>query len=266
VLKGHDLILVIGSSVFAYYPNIPGPALPEGAELVQITSDPFEAARAQIGDAILADPALTLRALVELVSESQRPEPEPLPELPPIEDGTPLAAGAVHATLAELIGDGIVVLESPTSTPALRQRMKISRPGSYYFAAGGGLGFGLSASLGVQLAHPDRKVVCVLGEGSAQYAITGLWTAAAYKLPVTFLIMRNDEYGILKWFGALEQCEGMPGMDLPALECVKIAEAYGVPAQRVDGLEALRAGLSEAMAADGPRLVEVGVAPGMSLF
>ncbi len=266
VLKGHDLILVIGSSVFAYYPNIPGPALPEGAELVQITSDPFEAARAQIGDAILADPALTLQALVELVSASQRTEPEPLPELPPIEDGTPLAAGAVHATLAELIGDGIVVLESPTSTPALRQRMKISRPGSYYFAAGGGLGFGLSAALGVQLAHPDRKVVCVLGEGSAQYAITGLWTAAAYNLPVTFLIMRNDEYGILKWFGALEQCEGMPGMDLPALECVKIAEAYGVPAQRVDGLEALRAGLGDAMAADAPRLVEVGVAPGMSLF
>jgi len=265
-LKGHDLILVVGSSVFAYYPNIPGPALPEGAELLQITSDPFEAARAQIGDAIVADPGMTLEALLALVSESDRPEPEPLPELPPIEDATPLSPGAVHGTLADLIGEGIVVLESPTSTPALRQRMKISRPGSYYFAAGGGLGFGLSAALGVQLAHPNRKVVCVLGEGSAQYAITGLWTAAAYKLPVTFLVTRNDEYSILKWFGALEQVDGMPGMDLPALECVKIAEAYGVPAQRVDGLEALRAGLSDALEADGPRLVEVAVAPGMSLF
>jgi benzoylformate decarboxylase len=80
------------------------------------------------------------------------------------------------------------VLESPTSTPALRGHMRISRPGSYYFAAGGGLGFGLSAALGVQLAEPNRRVVCVLGEGSAQYAITGLWTAAAYKLPVTFLV------------------------------------------------------------------------------
>jgi len=265
-LKGHDLILVVGSSVFAYYPNIPGPALPEGAELVQVTADPYEAARAQIGDAIVADPALTLAALLELVSASERPEPEALPQLPPVEDATPLAPGAVHATLAELIGDGIVVLESPTTTPALRARMKISRPGAYYFAAGGGLGFGLAASLGVQLAHPGRRVVCVLGEGSAQYAITGLWTAVAYNLPVTFLVTRNDEYSILKWFAALEQVGGAPGLDLPKLECVKIAEAYGVPAERVDGVEALRDALTGALQADGPRLIEVGVTPGMALF
>ena len=67
--------------------------------------------------------------------------------------------------------DGIVVLESPTSTMALRNRMRVSHPGSYYFGAGGGLGFGLAAGVGVQLAQPDRPVVCVLGEGSAQYAI-----------------------------------------------------------------------------------------------
>ncbi|HEX6389457.1 MAG TPA: benzoylformate decarboxylase [Solirubrobacteraceae bacterium] len=265
-LKGHDLIVVAGSSVFAYYPNIPGPALPEGAELVQITSDPYEAARAQIGDAIVADVGLTLAALVELVSPSRRPEPEPLPALPDPEDGDPLQPGAVFATLADVIGEGIVVLESPTSTPALRARMKISRPGSYYFAAGGGLGFGLAAALGVQLAEPNRKVVCVLGEGSAQYAITGLWTAAAYNLPVTFLVTRNDEYSILKWFGALEQVGGVPGMDLPKLECAKVAEAYGVPSERVDGLEALRTSLTDALAADGPRLLEVGVVPGMALF
>ena len=60
-LKGKDLILVVGSSVFPYYPYIPGPLLPEGAELVAITSDPDEAARAPMGDAIVADVALTLR-------------------------------------------------------------------------------------------------------------------------------------------------------------------------------------------------------------
>lgn len=266
-LAGHDLIVVAGSSVFPYYPNIPGPALPEGAELVQITNDPYEAARAQIGDALVADVALSLATLLELVGEAARPEPEPFPDLPPVEDATPLQPGAVHATLAELLpDDGIVCLESPTSTPALRARMRISRPGSYFFGAGGGLGFGLAASLGVQLAHPGRRVVCVLGEGSAQYAITGLWTAVAYNLPITFLVTRNDEYSILKWFGALEQVEGAPGLDLPKLECTKIAEGYGVPSERVDGLEALRAALTDAFAANGPRLIEVGVVPGMALF
>ena len=63
-LAGHDLILVAGSSVFAYYPNLPGPLLPEGAALVAITSDPDEAARAPMGDAIVADVKLTLEALL----------------------------------------------------------------------------------------------------------------------------------------------------------------------------------------------------------
>ena len=81
----------------------------------------------------------------------------------------------VHHTLAEVFpDDGIVVLESPSSTLALRNQLRISQPGSYFFGAGGGLGFGLAAAIGVQLAQPDRPVVCVLGEGSAQYAITGL--------------------------------------------------------------------------------------------
>ena len=71
-------------------------------------------------------------------------------------------------------------LSRPPATLALRNQLRLSRPGSYYFSAGGGLGFGLAASVGVQLAEPDRPVVCVLGEGSAQYAITAFWSAVAY--------------------------------------------------------------------------------------
>ena len=54
-LAGHDLVVVVGSSVFPYYPNIPGALLAEGTALVAITSDPDEAARAPMGDALLAD-------------------------------------------------------------------------------------------------------------------------------------------------------------------------------------------------------------------
>ena len=70
-LAGHDLVLVAGSSVFPYYPNIPGPPLPEGASLVAITSDPDEAARAPMGDALVADPALTLEALLAQLDQSE---------------------------------------------------------------------------------------------------------------------------------------------------------------------------------------------------
>jgi len=279
VLTGHDLVLVAGSSVFPYYPNLPGEFLAPGTALIAITSDPDEAARAPVGDAIVADVALTLRALVhELSGES------PQRELPPARDGlaamagaaqlaggsedaTELSGGEVHGLLADVFpDDGIIVLESPSSTAALRNRLRLSRPGSYYFSAGGGLGFGLPAALGVQLAEPDRPVVCVLGEGSAQYAITAFWTAAAYSIPVKFLVLRNHEYSILKWFASLESITGAPALDLPALDVAATAQSYGVPSASVAGAEQLRAGFDELLAHEGgPRLLQVDVAPGMAI-
>jgi benzoylformate decarboxylase len=266
-LEGHDLILVAGSSVFPYYPHIPGPLLPEGATLVAITSDPDEAARAPMGYAIVADVSLTLAALLEAVPESSRPAPEPNagPTEIPAED--PLNSSTVHSALAEVFPeDGIVVLESPASTLALRNQLRLSRPGSYYFSAGGGLGFGLSASIGVQLAQPDRPVVCVLGEGSAQYAITGFWSAVAHEAPVTFLVLRNSEYAILKWFAEVESVQGAPGLDLPALDVAAVAAGYGVSTRVANGRDEVRDALAAALASSQPELVEVPVQPGMSLF
>ncbi|MEA2423048.1 MAG: benzoylformate decarboxylase [Thermoleophilaceae bacterium] len=266
MLQGYDLVLVVGSSVFPYYPNIPGPLLPEGAALVAVTSDPDEAARAPMGDAIVADVALTLAALVEAVGSSDRETPAERPAPEEVEESDPMSAStAVRALASVFPDDGIVVLESPSATPALRNQLRVNRPGSYYFGAGGGLGFGLSAAIGVQLAQPDRRVVCVLGEGSAQYAITGFWTAAAYRVPVTFLVLRNEEYAILKWFGMLENVEGAPGLDLPALDVSAVAGAYGVPSKRVSGREELTEALRGAIGSEGPELVEVQVAPGMAL-
>ncbi len=266
-LKGKDLVVVVGSSVFPYYPYIPGPLLPEGAELVAITSDPDEAARAPMGDAIVADVALTLRALLAELPEGSRAEPTPLPEPVPGDESDPMTPTMVHNTLAAALPeDAIVVLESPSSTLALRNQLRISKPGSYYFGAGGGLGFGLAASIGVQMAQPSRPVVCVLGEGSAQYAITGLWTAAAHGVPVTFLVLRNEEYAILKWFAGLEEVKGAPGLDLPAVETAEVARGYGVAASRVSVREELAASLDAAFASDAPELIEVPVTPGMALF
>lgn len=272
-LAAHDLVLVAGSSVFPYYPNIPGDFLAEETELVAITCDPDEAARAPMGDAIVADVGLTLRALADELSEpAERERPPARVEVEPLPPGEQLSGGEVHAVLAELFPeDGIVVLESPSSTAALRNQLRLSRPGSYYFSASGGLGFGLAASVGVQLAQPERQVVCVLGEGSAQYAITAFWTAAAYDVPVKFLVLRNGEYSILKWFATLEGISGAPALDLPALDVAATAQSYGVPSSAIAATERgaageeLYAALADALAQQGPRLVQVDVAPGMAL-
>jgi len=220
-----------------------------------------------MGDALVADVKLTLEALLEAVPQSERPAPEPNEGPQEIPATDPLNPSTVLSALAEVLPeDGIVVLESPSSTLALRNQLRISSPASYYFAAGGGLGFGLAASVGVQLAQPDRPVVCVLGEGSAQYAITAFWSAVAYRTPVTFLVLRNDEYAILKWFAEVEQVQGAPGLDLPDLNVASVAEGYGVKVHRVKGREEVRGALAAALASSAPELVEVPVAPGMALF
>jgi benzoylformate decarboxylase len=272
-LAPHDFVLAAGTSIFPYYPNIPGPLLADGTSLTAITSDPDEAARAPIGDAIVADVALTLGALADAMPAAleqtggltrEPPPVRPAPEEVPPSD--PLNPSTAVRTLAQVFPeDGIVVLESPSATPALRNQLRLGRPGSYYFSAGGGLGFGMPASIGVQLACPQRRVVCVIGEGSAQYAVQSFWTAAAYGVPVTFLVLRNDEYAILKFFSLMEETPGAPGLDLPALDTVAVAAGYGVSACRVGGAEELRVELQRALASDGPELIEVPVTPGMAL-
>ncbi len=269
VLAGHDLILVVGSSVFPYYPYMPGKFIPEGADLVAITSDPDEAARAPMGSAVVADVKLALTDLLDLLQPAERELPEPL--APPVEpeETDPLNPSMVHALLRELLPENaITVLEAPSATLSFRSQMRISTPGSYFFGAGGGLGFGLAAAVGIQMAEPDRPVVCVVGEGSVQYAVTAFWTAATYGVPVTFLVLRNEEYAILKWFEEIEQLSGSPGLDLPALDTAAIAGGYGVTSTVVSTTEELEQALAGAFGdrSDGPRLIEVPIGKGIALF
>ena len=84
-------------------------------------------------------------------------------------------------------------------------------------------------------------------------------------MPVTFLVLRNEEYAILKWFAELESVTGAPGLDLPKLDTASLAAGYGVESKRADEPEQLRQALREAIDAPGPRLVEARVAPGMAL-
>jgi benzoylformate decarboxylase len=247
-----------------------------------ITSDPDEAARAPMGDALVGDVALALDELVERVSASDRPPPDPRPSPATPDDSSPatpddtspatpkdssrLTPARVFATLRDALGEeGIVALESPSNTLAFRDQVRPSRPGSFYFGAGGGLGFGLSAAVGVQLAQPDRPVVAAVGEGSAQYTITALWTALAHSVPLTVLVLRNDEYAILKWFSDLEGVKGAPGLDLPGIDCVSLARGYGLRARRVENADDLHGALSEATGSSEPELIEVPITPGMSV-
>jgi benzoylformate decarboxylase len=130
-------------------------------------------------------------------------------------------------------------------------------PGSYYFAAAGGLGFGMSAALGIQLAEPSRRVIAIIGDGSANYSITALWTAARYKIPVVFLIMKNGTYGALRWFSNLLHVEDVPGLDVPNIDFGSLAHGYGVAAFCPSTSAELSVALQKALASSKPTLIEV---------
>lgn len=259
-LTGRDLVLVLGAPAFRYYPQIPGPYLPAGTALVHITNDPDEAARAPVGDAIVADIRAAAQALLDRVGQTGRSAP---PARPPVGDVASSAVPLSPEALWTLVGkaapaDTLWVSEAGSNEGPISACIRAGTPFSHLSAAGGGLGFGLPAAAGAQLAAPDRPVVALMGDGSIQYAITALWTAAQYRIPVTIVVASNAEYGVLKQFGLIEQTSGVPGLDLPGLDIVTIASGYGVDAHDAtdtDHLnELLRSGIADR---ERPTLINV---------
>lgn len=263
-LKGHDLVVVVGAAVFRYYPNVPGDYLPAGARLLHVTDDPAEAARAPVGDSLLADPRLAVEGLLELVEPGRYPAVprRAVTREPPDPPGQTLVPAEVFATLqATRPADAVLLVESTSNLAEFRNWVPITRPLSFFLFASGGLGWALPAAVGVALAERDtgrrRPVLAVLGDGAANYSIQALYTAARHQLPVVFLVLCNREYGILKAFADHQHTSGVPGLDLPGLDFVALAKGYGCAAFRADTSDALARALQDAFGRPGPTVLEV---------
>jgi benzoylformate decarboxylase len=157
----------------------------------------------------------------------------------------------------------VISEECPSSKGDLDRHLMLDKPSSFYSVPNGILGFGLPLAVGLQMAHPDRRVVCPIGDGSIQYSIQALWTAVEQNAPVVTIVLRNSDYSALKGFCDFTQVgRDVPGMDIPNIDIVKIAQGYGMIAQQVDRPEDLEPALTEAFAARAPRLINVNVAKG----
>jgi benzoylformate decarboxylase len=264
-LKGHDLAVVIGAPVFRYYPYVAGPVLPAGCALLQITNDPGDAASALVGDSLLGDAKLTLEALLNLVEDgSSRTAPKPLqiPRTLPSPPNSPLTASEVYAALSELRPENaILVQESPSNAKDLAMWWPTIKPSSYYTFASGGLGWNAPAAVGIALAQKKlgatRPVVAVIGDGSLQYSIQCLASAAQHKLKVIYIIPCNGEYAVLKEFAMLENTPNVPALDLPALDIVSTARGFGCNAVAAATREEIQAAFSKALATAGPTLIAI---------
>jgi len=266
-LAGHDLVVVVGAPVFTCYPNLPSRLVPRETQLVMVSDDPDEIARAPLGDAFLADPGLALAALAtELRGREESTRRLPAVKSPP---AAPTPAAGDRPTAAEVfaaLGPALpyrlrVTNESPSNLADFRTYVPLTfAPCGYLSTPNGGLGYGLPAGVGAAIADPDTPVLVVVGEGSLQFTGQALWTAARHRSPVVTLVIRNDEYDILKSYADFQDVGGAPGLNLPGLDTVAYARSYGVPGTRVDnGPDAVRDAVVEALRSGGPALVEAPV-------
>lgn len=267
-LAGHDFVLVIGAPAFSYHVEGQGPHLPAGARLGQLIDDPDTAAWTPAGTSVVCSIRLGVQDLLARAAPSSSRPPPPArrkaARAEPPAPGERLSVAYVLQTLAELRDAGsIVVEEAPSARPVMHEHLPILRAETFYTMCSGGLGFGLPASIGVALAKPEARVIALIGDGSAMYAIQALWNAAQLKLPIAFVILKNRRYAALQEFAphfGFRAGDRLEGSDLPELDFVALAAGLGVSGRRVEDSATLRGALAQALSASAPVLLEVEVA------
>jgi len=165
----------------------------------------------------------------------------------------------------QLTPDVIVVEEALTSTQSLPQYLHQHYPDSFFGLASGGLGFAIPGAVGVSMAKPDRPVVAIVGDGSAMYGIQGLWTAAHFKLPITYVIANNMGYRIIKErLVSMQGSDRFIGMDMndPAINYCQLAQSMGMGSIKVSDPADLDAALKAGIQSGKPNLIEVVVSNG----
>ena len=158
----------------------------------------------------------------------------------------------------------IVVDEGATAGGGCYPSAAQSEPHDWLALTGGSIGFGLPTAIGAAVACPDRKVVCIHGDGGAMYTIQSLWTMARENLDVCVIIFANRKYQILQIELARVGAQSMTKKTLdmldignPDLNFVQLSEGMGVKATRVETIEAFNETYATAMLTHGPQLIEV---------
>ncbi|UPJ74252.1 benzoylformate decarboxylase [Bradyrhizobium sp. 187] len=257
-LREHDLVVVIGAPVFTFHVEGHAAIFDGGATIFQITDDPDAAAVTPVGTSIIATMKPALAMLLDLLPESKRAAPKGRTLPPALLAGDPLPVEFLLHSLSQAMPDGASLVEEiPSHRPAMQKFMPMRGQDSFYTMASGGLGYSLPAAVGMALGKPTSRTVCLIGDGSAMYSIQALWTAAQRKLPLTIIVVNNSGYGAMRSFSQVMQVRNVPGLELPGIDFVRLAEGMGCHAVRVSKAAELGEALKRGMAFEGTSLVEV---------
>lgn len=254
-LSGYRRIVLVGARApigFFAYPGKPAILTREDAEIIPL---------AGAGDDLVG----TLEALSDAVGAAGL-VPAGVGARQDI--GLPIGAAtseAIAAVLARTIPEnGIVVDESVTTGRAFSAGTTGAAPHSWINNCGGSIGYGMPVSIGAAVACPDRKVLALIGDGSAMYTLQALWTMAREQLDVTVVIFANQSYEILR--GELTnvgvQNPGPRAVDMlslnrPELGWIEMARGMGVDGCRAEDAPGLEAAIKAGLSVSGPYLIEL---------
>ena len=286
-----DVALAVGTDVFASFLYVDVPFLPPGARLIHLDSKYWEIEKTyptEVG--ILADPAAGLTDLAAALDDAltgsqreaaatraaglaaarQRDHDRYRERLRAAWDNRPMPVERMMRELAAAAPpDTVIADEAVTSRPALNRAFDFERPGDIYGIRGGALGWAMPGALGVKLAHPDRPVLAVVGDGASMYTVQALWTACRYNIPVVYAICNNQAYRILKvnmevylrdMLDNRERASDYVGMDFAnRLDLAMMAQAMGVHGERIDDPAEIGPALTRAFASGKPALLDISI-------
>jgi len=278
LMENHDLVISIGADMLTQSLAAGVEALAPATPLIHLDTDPWEigknfpAAAAIQGDPKATLPELTAqltaqparRATVAAMLADKRTALVAQAEAEAAH--LPLRPLAVLHAIGALLPDDAIVIEETLSTGmnSVRQLMPATRPDSWFGMRGGGIGVAMPQAIGIKLAHPDRPVVALTGDGSAMYSSAALWTMAHYRLNIVTIVFNNRSYRILKQrTRALAGHSAASGdyiaMDFtdPPIDFIALAAAHGVDGVRAVTLAELRAAMARGLTGQGPLLIEV---------
>lgn len=182
-------------------------------------------------------------------------------------NNVPMYVSRFMEELAAHLPDDVMIFdEALTSSPELTRYIPPVKPGHFFQTRGGSLGVGIPGALGIKLAYPDKTVIGFTGDGGSMYTIQALWTAAHHKIDAKFVICNNHSYKLLKlnvmqyWKDInVPEHEFPKPLDIkePDIDFVKLSEAMGVSAARVEKIEQIKPGIEKMLNTKGAFLIDL---------
>lgn len=265
LLRSADLLLAVGTHLRANETR--GWSLPLPKRLIQLDVDPLAIGRAYPASlGVIGDAKLALRALLDALPPAARAEGGYQQEIAAARQA---ARAALRATLGPyerlvddlrvlLPRDSLLVRDVTISTSTWGNRLlEIYQPRTSIHASGGGIGQGFQMALGAKLACPERVVVALVGDGGLLVNVGELATAVQERIAVILVVFNDHGYGVLRNIQDVRYGGRRIGVDLPAPDLIRLAEAFGAWGCRVSAVEDFRTAFQAAMEVQGPALIEV---------